>query len=147
MAVDDEEAIQQLLADLEAAWNRADARAFGERYRPDGTLTNVNGSFFAGREAFNARHEEIFNGFLRGTAIEMRPRSLRFVRPDVAVLDADLRMSQLNTPPPRAHVDPDGTVHTSLLLVLVKEDGEWWITAFHNMWQLEGHGPIQSQPG
>jgi hypothetical protein len=28
---------------------------------------------------------------------------------------------------------PDGTLRTKLLLVLIKERGDWWITAFHNV--------------
>ena len=28
---------------------------------------------------------------------------------------------------------PDGTLRMKLLLVLIKEHGDWWITAFHNV--------------
>jgi hypothetical protein len=31
--------------------------------------------------------------------------------------------------------DSGGSLHTSLLLVPVKEKGAWWITAYHNVWQ------------
>ena len=30
---------------------------------------------------------------------------------------------------------PDGLVHSALLMVLVKDGGGWWITAYHNIWQ------------
>jgi hypothetical protein len=28
---------------------------------------------------------------------------------------------------------PDGTVRTKLLMVLVREHGDWWISAYHNV--------------
>ena len=58
--------------------------AYGARYLADATFTNVNGSFYVGREEFDRRHEEIFRGVLRGTTVAMTINKLRFVRPDVA---------------------------------------------------------------
>lgn len=135
---DEEAAIQKLLGELADAWNRGDAPAYGARYRPDGTFTNVNGTFHAGREAFNRRHEEIFRGFLRGTTLELTTKELRFIRPDVAVVDLDTGVSGVPAPPPGVRAAPDGALHTCLLLVLVKEGGSWWIAAYHNVWRSGG---------
>lgn len=60
-----EAAIEVLLAELLTAWNRGDAQAFGARYRPGKTFTNVNGALYAGRAEFDRRHAEIFEGYLR----------------------------------------------------------------------------------
>ena len=35
--------------------------------------------------------------------------------------------------PPGARPGADGSLHTSLLLVLVKQEGSWWIAAYHNV--------------
>lgn len=120
---------------LTSAWNRGDAAAFGTRYRADGTFTNVNGTYHFGREAFNRRHEEVFNGVFKGTRLSMMIKSLRFVAPNVAVVDADTTISNCRTTMPGMHLDADGAAHTSLLMVLVKDAGDWWITAYHNVWR------------
>jgi uncharacterized protein (TIGR02246 family) len=67
-----DEAVEQLLGELVGAWNCGDAQAFGARYRADGTFTNVNGALYFGREEFDRRHAEIFQGYLRGTKVENR---------------------------------------------------------------------------
>jgi hypothetical protein len=56
-------------------------------------------------------------------------RKVRLVRPDVAVVDLDTRVSGM----------PGGEVRISQMLVLVAEDDLWWITAQHNVMQSAGH--------
>jgi hypothetical protein len=36
--------------------------------------------------------------------------------------------------PPGVLPGADGSLHTSLMLV-AKENGSWWIAAYHNVWQ------------
>jgi uncharacterized protein (TIGR02246 family) len=135
MNTSDEAAIQQLMTEMCNAWDRGDANAFGARYRPDGTFTNVNGTFHVGRDEFNQRHAEVFAGIFRGTTIRLAARQLRFIRPDVAVADVDVGLSGCQIKPPGVQAGPDGTLHTCLLLVLIKESGLWWIAAYHNVWR------------
>jgi uncharacterized protein (TIGR02246 family) len=132
---EDEAAIRQLMEDLAAAWNRADAAAFAARYRDDGTFTNVFGTLHRGRDEFARRHADVFAGFLKGTKIEMTARALRFVRPDVVIADVDMAYAGFQALPRGVAALPDGVVHSSLLMVLVKERGEWWIAAYHNIWR------------
>jgi uncharacterized protein (TIGR02246 family) len=138
MATADEAAIQQLVGELADAWNRGDAQAYGARYREDATFTNVNGTFHVGREEFNRRHEEIFRGIFKGTTLALTTRALRFIRPDVAVVDIDVGLSGVRATPPGAQAGPDGALHSCLLLVLEKEGGSWWIAAYHNVWRSAG---------
>ena len=135
MPAADEAAIRRLLDDLCEAWNRGDAAAFGARYRDDGTFTNVFGTVHFGRDEFIRRHAEVFHGFLKGTTIAMPIRKLRLVRPDVAVADVDMTYTGFQTLPAGVGLMPDGLVHSALLMVLVKDGGDWWITAYHNIWQ------------
>ncbi len=139
MASTDEAAIQQLMSELTEAWNRGDADAFGARYRADGTFTNVNGTFHVWRNEFNRRHAEVFAGPLKGTTLSLAPRLLRFVRPDVAIADVDAGLSGCRIKPPSVQAEPDGKLHTCLLMVLVKEEGSWWIAAYHNVWRSAVH--------
>jgi uncharacterized protein (TIGR02246 family) len=135
MSTEDERQIEQLIGELANAWNRGDAKAYGARYLADATFTNANGSFFVGRDEFYRRHEEIFRGVLRGTAVAMTIKKLRFVRPDVAIVDAGTGISGSPLRPQGVEVGPDGVLRSCLLMMLLKQDGGWWITAYHNVWR------------
>ena len=132
-------AVDQLLGELTEAWNAGDARAYGARFCQDATITNTDGTVDLGRDAFVRHAEEAFQGVLAGTRLSLEVRKLRLVRPDVVVADLDLRISGLPVPPSGAGNGPGGEMRTSLMLVLLEEDGRWWITAQHNVAQSAGH--------
>jgi uncharacterized protein (TIGR02246 family) len=134
----DESEIQQLLCELIDAWKAGDAKAYGARYRPDGTFTNVNGGFYVGREEFDLRHDEVFRGVFKGTTLSLTIRNLRFVRPEVALVDLDVGVIGCRKQPPGIQIGSDGALRTCLLMVLTKDQGSWWIAAYHNVWQSAG---------
>jgi uncharacterized protein (TIGR02246 family) len=82
--------------------------------------------------------EEAFQGVLAGTKLSLAVRKLRLIRPDVAVVDLDARVSGMPVPPPDDSNAPGGEVRISQMLVLVQEDDRWWITAQHNAMQSAG---------
>lgn len=131
------EAVDQLLGELAEAWNAGDARAWAARYSPDGTFTNTNGTIDLGRDAVVRTAGEAFQGVLAGTKLSLAVRKLRLIRPDVAVVDLDARVSGM-VPPPGDSNGPGAEVHISQMLVLVEEDDRWWITAQHNAMQSAG---------
>ena len=122
-------AVDQLVGEIAEAWNAGDARAYGARYCPDGTFTNTDGTLDLGRDEVVRTAEEAFQGVLAGTKFSTAVRKLRLVRPDVAVVDLDTRVSGM----------PGGEVRISQMLVLVEEDDRWWITAQHNVMQSADH--------
>ena len=67
-------------------WTRGDTDGYSRHFATEGTFTNVQGMFFTGYKAFRDRHEEIFKRQFRGTVLQQEVVSLRFVRPDVAVV-------------------------------------------------------------
>ena len=111
------------------AWSAGDARAYAARYRPDGTFTNTDGTVDLGRDDVVRTAEKAFQGVLAGTKISLMVRKLRLLRPDVAVVDLDTRVSGM----------PGGEARISQMLVLVEEDDHWWITGQHNVMQSAGH--------
>ena len=123
------EAVDQLLGEIAEAWNAGDARAYGARYCADGTFTNTDGTLDLGRDEVVHTAEKAFQGILAGTKLSLAVRKLRLVRPDVAVVDLDARVSGM----------PGGEARISQMLVLVEEDDRWWITAQHNLMQSAGH--------
>ena len=122
-------AVDQLVGEIAEAWNAGDAQAYGARYCPDGTFTNTDGTLDLGRDEVVRTAEEAFQGVLAGTKFSTAVRKVRLVRPDVAVVDLDTRVSGM----------PGGEVRISQMLVLVEEDDRWWITAQHNAMQPAGH--------
>ena len=108
MAAADESEIQRLIDDLTDAWKRGDAKAYGARFLPDGTFTNVNGEFYVGREDFDRRHADVFAGVFRGTAQSLSVKQLRFVRPDVAIADIDTEVAGAQLRPQGVAVGPMG---------------------------------------
>lgn len=128
------EAVDQLTGELIEAWNTGDARAYGAQYSADGTFTNVDGTLDLGRDEFVRHHQQVLRDFA-GTKLSLAVRKLRLVRPDVAVVDLDVRISGVPVPPPGDSTGSAALARTALLLVLVKEGDRWWISAHHNVLQ------------
>jgi uncharacterized protein (TIGR02246 family) len=97
------------------------------------SFTNIFGTVRFGREEFIERHKEIAQTFFKGTRAKSSITKLRFVRPDVAIVDVAGELSGFQKVYPGLPVGKDGILRNKLLLVLVKEHGAWWITEFHNV--------------
>ena len=133
--IQDTIAIQNILQEETDSWNKGDAEAYSKHFAEDGTFTNILGLFFIGNEAFKVRHEQIFKGVFKGTELTQTIVSLRFVHPDVAVLET---LSLINgfskdSPPRGAYLDEKGNLRTRLLQVIVKSGIDWKIVAYHNV--------------
>lgn len=83
----DETAIRGIIQDEIAAWNKGDAVAYSRHFAADGTFTNITGQFFTGYDAFLKQHQVIFEGRFKQTTLQQDIVSLKFVRPDVAVVE------------------------------------------------------------
>jgi hypothetical protein len=60
-------------------------------------------------------------------------RRLRFLTPDVAIVDIDTEVHGVKAMPGGIVVPPDGVVKTQLMEVFVRRDGQWWVEAYHNV--------------
>lgn len=129
----DSAAIEALVAAESDAWDRGDAKAFAERFTSDGSFTNLIGKVYYGREEFEERHAEIFKTIYKGSRLKQSIGKLRFIRPDVAVVDINAELSGFVNAPPGVRTEVDHLIRAKLQLVLVKERGDWWITAYHNV--------------
>ncbi len=119
---------------LQDAWNRGDAAGYASLFTDDADFVAWNGSYGRGRQAIEDGHRRLFAGPLTGSrmvlvddgAESVPPESLRFVRPDVAVMV----ISGVVT---LAHQSATGPDHESVqTFVLVKDGGRWLVAAFHN---------------
>ena len=131
----DEAAIRSIIQDEIAAWNKGDAVAYSRHFAADGTFTNITGQFFTGYDAFLKQHQVIFEGRFKQTTLQQDIVSLKFVRPDVAVVEvltavAGVVSGQLAQ---GTSADASGRLRTRLLQVVAKQGGAWKVAAYHNV--------------
>lgn len=130
----DEKTIRDMLNQEVTTWNAGDAVGYSQHCTDDCTFTNVRGMFFKGQKAFEQRHAEIFRGEFRGTVLKQEVVSIKFLRPDVAVVETLTTVSNFPGPVPAGvHADENGAIHTRLLQIFVKSGGEWKIATYHNV--------------
>ena len=128
----DARAIEERIASEDDAWTRGDAAAFSKWVLPDCVFTNIRGAVFVGHDDFEVQHDRIFAAIYKGTRLSQTVDHLRFLRPDVAVVDTAASVIGLKRLSPGIQ-SPDEALHTKLVQVLVKERGEWWIASYHNV--------------
>jgi uncharacterized protein (TIGR02246 family) len=125
--------IRAIVADQVTAWNAGDGAAYARHLAPDASFTNLFGMVMYGQPAFAQRHAEILATFYKGTAKHHAVRRIRFVAPDVAIVDIDNEVRGVKTMPGGIVVPADGIVRTQLMEVFVRRDGRWMIDAYHNV--------------
>ena len=123
----------QVVADQAAAWNAGDGTRYADRLTAEASFTNLFGMVMYGKAAFAARHREILSTFYKGTTKKHRVSRVRFVTPDVALVDIDNEVHGVKAMPPGITVPSDGVVKTQLMEVFVRRDGQWWVEAYHNV--------------
>ena len=129
----DEGRIRQIIAEEEKAWNQGDAKAYASHFAEEGGFTNVLGTVYYGRRAFEERHASVFATVFKGTSLRMTVQKIRFIRPDIAIVDIDTEMTGFKALPPGIHAATDGVLRTRLQQVMSKESGDWWIASYHNI--------------
>lgn len=124
-------AIEAVVAGETAAWNRGDAAAFVPA-SDDIAFTNIIGVFTVGRAPFEAQHKRIFAGIYKGSTMTQRVEHIALVRPDVAIVETVIGVSDAAALPPGVEA-ADGILRTRLEQVMVRDGGRWTVAAFHNV--------------
>lgn len=118
---DDVRRIKELFAELETAFAEQDAATFDARFTADIVFTAVNGTRFTNWDELHAYHRERLTGHADGITTWYEIERVTFPTPDVAVVS--FRQPIVVGDHRRANV---GT------WVLVKRDGQWWVSAGQN---------------
>jgi uncharacterized protein (TIGR02246 family) len=127
-------AILELGQALQDAWNRGDAAGYASLFTGDADFVAWNGSYGRGRQAIERAHRQLFDGPLAGSRMVLvdddaqsaPPDSLRFLRPDVAIMV----ISGVVTLDGQSASGPD---HESVqTFVLSKNGAGWRVAAFQN---------------
>jgi uncharacterized protein (TIGR02246 family) len=131
---DERRAILELGQALQDAWNRGDAAGYAALFTDDADFVAWNGSHGRGRQAIEDGHRPLFEGPLAGSRMVLiddraesaPPGSLRFVRPDVAIMVIPGVVT-------RAGQSATGPDHQSVqTFMLIKNGNRWQVAAFHN---------------
>ena len=128
----DSTTIHGVVADLDSAWARADAKLWASHYAPDAEFINILGSLFPDVTSMQARHHEIFQGVFRGSRHHGTVRRLRFLGPDAAVADVDVAVTGYKALPPGSRATEPGVLRTRMKHVLERTNGVWKIVSSQN---------------
>jgi uncharacterized protein (TIGR02246 family) len=128
-----EASIRSIVAAQVVAWDAGDGHAYARHLAADMSFTNLLGTVMYGASAFAQQHGEILATLYRGTTKHHRVHRIRFLTPDVAIVDIDNEVHGVTAMPEGITVPPDGIVKTQLMEVFVRRDDRWWIEAYHSV--------------
>ena len=121
----DENAVRQIVKSVEAGWNALDGKAFAAPFASDADYVIVNGMHIKGRDAIEKGHVGIFTTIYKDSRNAATIKSLRFLRPDVAVVHVEWNLEfKANGETRKARA-----MNT---MIMTKDNGKWSIAAFHN---------------
>jgi uncharacterized protein (TIGR02246 family) len=116
----DEAAIRQVVQRVQDGWNAHDGKAFAAPFALDADYIVVNGMNLKGRETIEKGHTSIFTTIYKDSHNAATVRSIRFLRPDVAVVHIEWNLE----------FRAGGEVrkgHAMNTMVMTKEGGKWSI--------------------
>lgn len=125
MSTTDDTQLTALFDRLLAAWTAGDARAYGDCFTTDSDYVSYDGAHAVGRAPMVESHDRLFRGVLHGSALVGEVTSIRYLRPDVALLYAtgSVLMPWRSRLPKRRR-----SIQT---LVAVREPDGWRFTSNH----------------
>lgn len=122
----DDERLVALFEQMLAAWTAGDAEAYGACFTEDSDYVSYDGAHARGRKTMVDNHDHLFRGVLTGSALVGELESIRYLRPDVAVLHATgsvLMPWRSRLPRRRA---------SRQTIVAVDTEAGWKVGALHN---------------
>ena len=125
----DSKAIKQVFAEFYESFSRHDAHAAAMTFAEDADFTNMRGVHNHGRKEIEAHLAMIFAGNLGSARRTDMVKSIRFVTPAIAEVDADTVISGTKAVdgsevPPRKGL---------MVTTMTKQNGRWFISIFHEV--------------
>jgi uncharacterized protein (TIGR02246 family) len=121
----DRAALENIVSQLEAAWNAMDGSAFAAPFADAADFVTIRGEHFRGRAAIAAGHAAIFQTIYAGSTNRLTIESARLLRAEVALVHVHALLDVPRGPLAGQH-------GARFSLVLTKEPRGWEIAAFHN---------------
>jgi uncharacterized protein (TIGR02246 family) len=129
----DELQIREVIREQEEGWNEGRAEVYARSFNAEGAFTIIVGTTYGTKRELQERVAQILTTIFKGSVLRHQVRGVRFVRPDVAIVDLSTEMAGFVSLPPGIPGSPDGKLRTSMLQVLVKDAEGWRVAAFHNV--------------
>lgn len=123
---DNDDQLAALFEQMLAAWTAGDADAYGECFTEDSDYVSYDGAHANGRKTMVDNHDRLFRGVLTGSALVGEIESIRYLRPDVAVLHATGSVLM----PWRSRL-PRRRLSRQTIVAVDTESG-WKVAALHN---------------
>lgn len=124
-----EELIKKVLTDFTDAWNKHDAKAFSNVFSEDADFTNVRGTSAHGRSEVEKFHAPRFITTFKDSYQKITQSKIRFIKPDVAAVDAWWEMTGMKNPEGQDMPGRKGLLN----FIITKNSNTWLITVMHNM--------------
>lgn len=122
-------AIEQTVKHFMEAWNEHDAHAFAMTFTEDADFTNVAGMHANGRSNVETFHAGVFAAIFKNSHETGQVRSIRFLTPRLAAVDADWRMTGATVQDGHPQPNRKGLLNW----VMAKQpSGSWLIEVMHN---------------
>jgi len=125
----DSSGIHQVLVDFISAWNSHDAKAFSMVFAEDADFTNVRGMGAHGRTNIDSFHAPVFRTLFKDSYQKITRSTIRFIRADVAAVDAWWEMTGSTNPAGQPVPLRKGLLN----FVMTRSGGKWGIAVMHNM--------------
>ena len=137
-AVADETAIRGLVDLFAEGWNLKDGKLCARPFAVDADFVNIMGLKAHGQEMIAQGHNEILSTVFRNTSLTAGVDGIRFIRPDVAVVDVTFTLKALGGGPFNLQKSMVG-------MVVTKEADSWSIISFRNMVPFDrpAAGPLE----
>ncbi len=121
----DEETIRQLYAGYDAAWNKGDVAALTLAWAADADHVEPDGRAVKGRAAIEKDLAQRFATDLKGTRSQQTITGVRFITPDVALVDASYEVTNVRDP----QGQPAPPLKGRYVDIWSKRGGKWQIVA------------------
>ena len=86
MNPNDEQALRDIVAKLEAAWNASDSVTWASFFADDVDFIHILGVHYTGRAAVETGHRMIWDTIYKGSIVKYVVEKIRPIGPDVAVV-------------------------------------------------------------
>jgi uncharacterized protein (TIGR02246 family) len=139
----EERAVRAVADRFGAAWNRHDAKAMAATFAADGDIVNPYGEVVKGRPALEALFAREQAGFARSSRFASTVESLRFLKPDIALVDGTVTVSGVRGDGADA---PAATLKGRYTDIVAKREGQWLVLARRVMLIVPEPGTSPDRP-
>lgn len=122
----EKERIEALFNQLFSAWSQGDAKAFAGCFTEDVDYITFFGQHLKGIEEVETSHRQLFKGVLKGSQMQGRITNIRFLNENIAIVHC---IGNTKMPRQKNYSKNRESINTN---IIVKQNGFWKISAFHN---------------